>query len=1057
MQYKDHTGNRKRYISGSERNHYTHQELKDNNCRESAQSYDWDNSFGGFDNRWDDEVEQRSTYSSRSCSSLGYKKRFDYDVWLSEQIRVTERVVQITNNEYSTMKKLTKSRLQPNFRYTKEPVRSVDYINKIRFCSASGAINEVNEKYDLVDLVSSPEFHKEAQSWKGIKQLKVGRTFIEKSLAKFKHGFSKSSTQIYNDICVLDESRRTDPLKQAIFFVQSNKYCQEDIDYFYESMVNPVQKELYDSEIVLEVPDAKYSISLKAGGVGHINGYPVCDDLSCIHVSNEELDEVYSKLLGTIDGFVSLAKIPKMEIERYLDMNGTQLPDSCYHVFFSSQKHCLSARKNHKDMMPYLVCDNMIGHSQSIELAMDIRWYVRPFQGRARLTIRNPDELIFTIEVLKLHNINAEFLIEDDRTVYDQLDLKWGGGLRDTAAHDEKVFATIIRKALRLNRISIKDFTMERENARYYSKRHLVRRIHQRLVRAAINSDCWNRKIPIEDEDWYELFDDSQSLPWHITIGHEFPFQECLEGYASIVFTDNFEMAEKLMCFLLERSPDKDTFTLNPMDKLGARFFPCYRSFRYMPLNIRAACHTKILELDEKWRTQSDSDHFNWLRLRDHGTNREECRLTVEGWPIKSVIAASKVLDEMCKGLVIDCSSEGREVLFTDFGDAFVYNLNDKYNGAIVFLVDRLNMKITLYGDDIKTRNIVEQLLLFVENWHNYFIETPLVIDRPRYFPQLKNTICNLSCSATDEKNGGGRFWPLSDSTHLFRGEIHSFLELVDLLETLQDTVEDVYFNKRSFRPICPVCFMKVDMFCNYQLSICGDYYCLPCLARMIKHYIQSRELPIACCEPSCQVPIAVEDIMFLLIGNMKMPTRFVYEKFQPLIQSILDVNLVMNPHLKPCSTPDCIGINVLSSIPGSTCVCSRCGAIRCGQCCENVHDGFSCEYYKKIAGDVQLSISEFKKSKGKSVRDCPNILCQAVIEKSAGCNHMQCHYCRTHFCWLCHYCSDCQKNVYIHLNEVHGGAGGGWRVENNMIVEFPDDIAEDVLIAAALENAQEL
>uniref|UniRef100_A0A0N4UJN6 RBR-type E3 ubiquitin transferase n=1 Tax=Dracunculus medinensis TaxID=318479 RepID=A0A0N4UJN6_DRAME len=37
-----------------------------------------------------------------------------------------------------------------------------------------------------------------------------------------------------------------------------------------------------------------------------------------------------------------------------------------------------------------------------------------------------------------------------------------------------------------------------------------------------------------------------------------------------------------------------------------------------------------------------------------------------------------------------------------------------------------------------------------------------------------------------------------------------------------------------------------------------------------------------------------------------------------------------------------------------------------------------------------------------KNRKCCPKITCHAVIEKQAGCNHMLCCICNTHFCWLC-------------------------------------------------------
>ena len=40
------------------------------------------------------------------------------------------------------------------------------------------------------------------------------------------------------------------------------------------------------------------------------------------------------------------------------------------------------------------------------------------------------------------------------------------------------------------------------------------------------------------------------------------------------------------------------------------------------------------------------------------------------------------------------------------------------------------------------------------------------------------------------------------------------------------------------------------------------------------------------------------------------------------------------------------------------------------------------------------------KFGKRKNVAFCP--LCKSIIEKSEGCNHMQCYFCHYEFCWIC-------------------------------------------------------
>jgi hypothetical protein len=55
------------------------------------------------------------------------------------------------------------------------------------------------------------------------------------------------------------------------------------------------------------------------------------------------------------------------------------------------------------------------------------------------------------------------------------------------------------------------------------------------------------------------------------------------------------------------------------------------------------------------------------------------------------------------------------------------------------------------------------------------------------------------------------------------------------------------------------------------------------------------------------------------------------------------------------------------------------------------------------------------------NTKPCPR--CNVAIFKVAGCNHMTCSSCNSHFCWVCNagpYRT--AKDTYIHLNEIHGG-----------------------------------
>ena len=68
----------------------------------------------------------------------------------------------------------------------------------------------------------------------------------------------------------------------------------------------------------------------------------------------------------------------------------------------------------------------------------------------------------------------------------------------------------------------------------------------------------------------------------------------------------------------------------------------------------------------------------------------------------------------------------------------------------------------------------------------------------------------------------------------------------------------------------------------------------------------------------------------------------------------------------------------------------------------------------------LRARLEEFKSLEmiHKTAKACPG--CKAAIERTEGCNHMQCRFCATHFCWQCHKIISA-TNPYDHFREPGG------------------------------------
>lgn len=99
---------------------------------------------------------------------------------------------------------------------------------------------------------------------------------------------------------------------------------------------------------------------------------------------------------------------------------------------------------------------------------------------------------------------------------------------------------------------------------------------------------------------------------------------------------------------------------------------------------------------------------------------------------------------------------------------------------------------------------------------------------------------------------------------------------------------------------------------------------------------------------------------------------------------------------------------------------CSRCG---CRYHLETLsdeekrlcHDGFTCEMMEeiKVGKDPTLAVIHH------TSKPCP--VCARPITKTEGCDHIHCTVCDGHFCWVCLHHADTGREIYSHLNNVHG------------------------------------
>ena len=213
--------------------------------------------------------------------------------------------------------------------------------------------------------------------------------------------------------------------------------------------------------------------------------------------------------------------------------------------------------------------------------------------------------------------------------------------------------------------------------------------------------------------------------------------------------------------------------------------------------------------------------------------------------------------------------------------------------------------------------------------------------------------------------------------------------------------------------------------------TTCGHIYCKSCFAHQCASATSNGIIPIRCVGNSdnCSHIFTVEELK----------TYLTHESFEQLLETSLVQYVRSNPKfLRHCPTPDCPSIYRLTTKRDKL-LCHSCLNIICINCQVQDHFGISCSAYQ-AAIKAEETFSKWKKEN--NVNECPR--CDAPIEKTDGCNHIECTSCANHICWQCMASFPTGPEVYKHMNEEHGTfmpGGEGWQDDD----DGDDDDAGDV------------
>jgi hypothetical protein len=223
----------------------------------------------------------------------------------------------------------------------------------------------------------------------------------------------------------------------------------------------------------------------------------------------------------------------------------------------------------------------------------------------------------------------------------------------------------------------------------------------------------------------------------------------------------------------------------------------------------------------------------------------------------------------------------------------------------------------------------------------------------------------------------------------------------------------EYHAGKSHEQALCVVCFCDYDSQDLVSLPACGHSYCKECFPNWLTHAKTSGDFPLLCVASQCKCPIELTTLQEVSTSQEDL-CDLVKASFQHFINH-------NGERYRWCHTPNC---EQVYSVDSGVTQCNMCAACICTDCKSCMHEGLTCIEYSQFRhlDPTEAAFAQWKKRH--DVRTCPKKGCGASIEKSGGCNHMQCSKCSSHICWVCMKIYLTSQKVYDHMCEKHGSIG---------------------------------
>ncbi|RDW81277.1 uncharacterized protein DSM5745_04834 [Aspergillus mulundensis] len=379
--------------------------------------------------------------------------------------------------------------------------------------------------------------------------------------------------------------------------------------------------------------------------------------------------------------------------------------------------------------------------------------------------------------------------------------------------------------------------------------------------------------------------------------------------------------------------------------------------------------------------------------------------LKLEGESTRDVARAKKALEEILEGMI--AMSEGNVLWSPSFsmnGDSYRMLKDIEERLGIVVVRSKRLRRIHLYGPEEKCKE-GSKLIVDIskaKSTDGHSIE----LDDKQFnwvchggFQKISATL-GVKAVALDIMSKPKRL--------LLKGSAADY-KLV--LSMLAGEKEDESFGTALSENDCSICWTEAD---NAIKTHCRHTYCADCFEMLCFSELdttKSTEPAIRCQGGSgkCNAILPLDELWDHLPSSA----------FEDLLEASFKSHIRRHPQqFQYCPTPDCNQV-YRTTTTGAVFHCSNCLIPVCTTCHAS-HPGMTCAEQKDFASGGYEALAKAKKELG--IKDCP--ACKTAIEKTEGCNHMECRGCGTHICWKCMKTFARSAECYTHMNREHGSIG---------------------------------